>query len=394
MDKIKIPRCLVLASVASMIDLFNSENIRILQSLGCIVDVAANFQKGSITSQERVKQYRSELNSQNIEVIDIPIPRSIFRVSQIIKSYRIIRKLSQERHYNIVHCHSPIGGVVARFAFIKSRLHGTKVIYTGHGLHFFKGAPLKNWLLFYPIERLCAKLTDVLIAINQEDYQREKSWNCCNVEYVPGIGVDTKAFQENIDDKMELRRSLGFMDDDFVFMSTGQISVRKNHEVVIRALAKVTDKHVKYLIVGFGELEGKLHSLVDQLGLSDRVVFAGYRGDVKRLLQAVDGFAFPSLQEGLPVALMEAMAAGLPVVCSRIRGNVDLIEDGQGGFLCECHDVIGFAEGINKIATDKHNLKMGVINKETMRKFDKSIVNEHMISIYKSVLTGVDGFDS
>lgn len=386
MKKSDTPRVLMLASVASMIDLFNKNNIKILQNLNCAIDVAANFQHGSITSQERVDQYKGELEAQDIDVIDIPIPRSIFQVGKIIESYQMIKKLVGERHYRIVHCHSPIGGVIARLACKSVRRNGTRVVYTGHGLHFFKGAPLKNWIMFYPIERYCAKLTDVLIAINQEDLKREKKWNSCQVEYVPGIGVDTKAILQTVVDKEKMRSQFGFDKNDFVFMSTGQISVRKNHEVIIRALSKIHDKRIKYLIVGFGELEEKLKTLTRELGIDDRVVFAGYRGDVKQLLHAVDAFAFPSLQEGLPVALMEAMAAGLPIVCSRIRGNVDLITNGEGGFIYDCHDVDGFAEGMSQIVKKNVERRMREINIERIKAFDKEVVNSRMEHIYKSQL--------
>ena len=380
------PRALMLASVASMIDLFNTENITILKRLGCKVDVAANFREGSITNQQRVDEYKEELREQQVDVTEVPIPRSIFQVSNIIKSFKIVKRLAKTRHYRIVHCHSPIGGVIARMAFKTTRREGTKVIYTGHGLHFFKGAPLKNWIMFYPIERYCAKLTDVLIAINQEDLKREKKWNSCQVEYVPGIGVDTKAILQTVVDKEKMRSQFGFDKNDFVFMSTGQISVRKNHEVIIRALSKIHDKRIKYLIVGFGELEEKLKTLTRELGIDDRVVFAGYRGDVKQLLHAVDAFAFPSLQEGLPVALMEAMAAGLPIVCSRIRGNVDLITNGEGGFIYDCHDVDGFAEGMSQIVKKDVERRMREINIERIKAFDKEVVNSRMEHIYKSQL--------
>lgn len=380
------PKVLLLASVASMLDLFNSENIKILINLGCIVDVAANFQHGSITSQERVDEYERELRSQNIGVNNVPIPRSIFQVGDILRSYRMIKCLVNKENYNIVHCHSPIGGVIARLSCRHARKRGTKVIYTGHGLHFYKGAPLKNWLLFYPIERLCALYTDVIIAINQEDYLREKAWNCCNVVYVPGVGVNTAYLNFCNVNRPELRKQFGFTDDDFVFMSTGQISVRKNHAVIIRALKKIQDERVKYLIVGFGELEKQLKSLVIDLGLTKRVFFAGYRRDVRDILHAVDGFAFPSLQEGLPVALMEAMVVGLPVVCSRIRGNVDLIKNGMGGLVYDCHDVDGFAQGMLEIANGGCVKKMGLVNKETMKGFDISVVNSIMDNIYKGLL--------
>lgn len=378
-------RALVLASVASMIDLFNKDNLLVLEELGVKIDVCSNFQNGSITSQERVNEYRHELTERGIEVIDLPCPRSIGKIGDIVRSYKLVKKLTEERHYRIVHCHSPIGGVIARLACRKVRKEGTKVVYTAHGFHFFKGSSLASWLIFYPIERLCTWLTDVLIVINQEDYKRAKAWNTCRVELVNGIGVHTQEFLDEKVDRKAYRKELGFGDDDFVFMSTGQVSVRKNHEVIIRAMAEIKNPKVKYLLVGFGELEERHKALVNELGIEDRVVFAGYRGDVKRLLHAVDGFAFPSLQEGLPVALMEAMAVGLPIVCSRIRGNVDLIENGKGGYLYDCHDVKGFAEGMEKIVSGEGS-EMGKINIETMKNFDIEAVNNQMRELYVELL--------
>ena len=378
-------RVLQTASVASMIDLFNKDNLLVLEELGAKIDVCSNFQNGSITSQERVNEYRQELTDRGIEVIDLPCPRSIGKIGDIVRSYKLVKNLAEERHYRIVHCHSPIGGVIARLACRKARKEGTKVVYTAHGFHFFKGSSLASWLIFYPIERLCTWLTDVLIVINQEDYKRAKAWNTCRVELVNGIGVHTQEFLDEKVDRKAYRKELGFGDDDFVFMSTGQVSVRKNHEVIIRAMAEIKNPKVKYLLVGFGELEERHKALVKELGIEDRVVFAGYRGDVKRLLHAVDGYAFPSLQEGLPVALMEAMAVGLPIVCSKIRGNVDLIENGKGGYLYDCQDVKGFAEGMEKIVAGEGS-EMGKINIETMKNFDIEAVNNQMRELYGELL--------
>lgn len=377
-------RVLLLASVASMIDLFNKDNLLVLEELGVKIDVAANFQNGSITSQERVNTYKKELTKRGIKVFDLPCPRSIMCIGDIVRSYKMVKKLTEERHYRIVHCHSPIGGVIARLACRNARKQGTKVVYTAHGFHFFKGASLSNWLIFYPIERFCSHMTDLLITINKEDYKRAKGWNTCRVECVNGIGVHTEDFRNEMVDRKAYRNEFGIMDDDFVFMSTGQVSMRKNHEVIIRAIAEIKNPKIKYLIVGFGELEEKHKDLAKGLGVEDRVIFAGYRDDVKHILHAVDGYAFPSLQEGLPVALMEAMAVGLPIVCSKIRGNVDLIEDGRGGYLYDCHDVKGFAEGMEKIVAGK-GAKMGKINIETMKIFDFSTVNNCMRSIYEDL---------
>lgn len=378
-------KVLQMASVASMIDLFNRDNIIVLGELGADIDVATNFQNGSITSQERVDEFRQELENNSIETFDIPCPRSIAQIGDMVKTYKTLKKLVEERHYRIVHCHSPIGGVLTRLACRKARKEGTKVVYTAHGFHFFKGASLPHWAIFYPIEKMCSRITDVLITINLEDYQRANSWNTCRVELVGGIGVHTEEFKNEVVDREAYRKEFGFTDDDFVFMSTGQVSVRKNHEVVIRAIAEIKNPKVKYLIVGFGELEDKHKALVKELGIEDRVVFAGYRGDVKRILHAVDGYAFPSLQEGLPVALMEGMSVGLPVVCSKIRGNVDLVENGKGGYLYDCHDVKGFAEGMEKIVAGEGS-EMGRINIETMKRFDINAVNDSMRKLYGELL--------
>lgn len=168
-------------------------------------------------------------------------------------------------------------------------------------------------------------------------------------------------------------------------MSAGELSVRKNHEVAIRAFAEIEEPGARYLIVGLGELEEKLKKLVLKLGLQNRFFFLGYRSDVKEILQVADAFVFPSLQEGLPVALMEAMTVGLPVVCSRIRGNTDLIEDGRGGYLYDCHDVSGFANGMRRIM-NASDTGMGETNIETMKQFDIGIVHEYMKRIYGEVV--------
>ncbi len=372
----------MLASVASMIDLFNMDNIEILLGLGYEVDAAANFEFGSITSRERVDEFRRELECRGIGVYHVPIPRDLSHVRDMAVSYRMIKELADKKSYDIVHCHSPIGGVLCRLACRSARRHGTKVIYTAHGFHFFKGAGLRAWMLYYPAEMICSFFTDVLVTINREDYQAAKRFYAGRNVYVPGAGVRTDEIKNTVVDRKEKRTEFGFTDSDFVFMSTGQVSVRKNHETVIRALAQIQDKSIKYLIAGFGELEDMLRQLAAELGVSERVIFAGYRQDVKELLHAVDAFAFPSLQEGLPAALMEAMAAGLPVVASRIRGNIELIEDGKGGYLVDCHDSAAFAQAISKVLHSDMEA-MGVANRERIQMFDIRRVNTCMRKIYR-----------
>ena len=194
-------KALMLSSVASMIDQFNMENIKILKNLGYEVHVLANFSFGNTTSDERTKEFKEELENMGIKVYNVPIPRKITAIKEMISSYKKIKKVCSENNYDILHCHSPIGGVLARFAFKDFRKKGGKLIYTAHGFHFFKGAPIKNWIIFYPIEKFCSRYTDCLITINKEDYKRAKNFKAKEVKYVPGIGIDTKkikAIKKNV----------------------------------------------------------------------------------------------------------------------------------------------------------------------------------------------------
>ena len=374
------PKALMLASVASMIDLFNSDNIDILLSLNYEVHVATNFNEGSITSQERVNKYRNELLQRNIKPFNIPIPRSLFKIKGIVSAYKQIKKIVNDNEYRIVHCHSPIGGVICRLACRKARKHGTKVIYTAHGFHFHKGAPLKNWLRFYPAEKLCAHFTDTLITINQEDYNlARKKMKAKSVEYVPGVGVDTSKFANVEIDRDKKRHELDIPVDKKLLISIGELSIRKNHEIAIRALSNI--ENVCYVVVGKGNKREYLEKLTNDLNLSDRVRLVGSRQDIGELLKASDLFVFPSFQEGLPVSLMEAMAVGLPVVCSNIRGNCDLIDE-NGGVLFDPHSVDDCKNAITK-ALNSNMADMGKYNQVKVSNFSYEKVHNQMLEIYK-----------
>lgn len=376
-------KALMTASVASMIDLFNRNNIQILQEMGYEVHVAANFKEGNITSDERVREFRKELKQNGVKVIHVPIPRSIFRIKDILISYFQLKKLCGKENYALVHTQSPIGGVVARMAAASSRETGTRIIYTAHGFHFFQGAPLQNWLLFYPIEKLLSLCTDALITINREDYRRAKTFSAKEVRYVPGIGIDTKKISASRKDCLFIRKEFGFSEKDFIVISVGQLSKRKNQEVIIRAMAQIKDASIKYLLVGLGEKEAEYRELIKTLSLQDRVILAGYREDVPELLHMADVFVFPSLQEGLPVALMEAMAAGIPAVCGKIRGNVDLITDGIEGVLAEPEDSKAFAEAIVELKKNPDKAMFYRKNaKKKIRGFSVEVVDGEMREIY------------
>lgn len=376
-------KALMLSSVASMIDQFNMENIKILKNLGYEVHVLANFSFGNTTSDERTKEFKEELENMGIKVYNVPIPRKITAIKEMIFSYKKIKEICSENNYNILHCHSPIGGVLARLAFKDFRKKGGKLIYTAHGFHFFKGAPIKNWIIFYPIEKFCSKYTDCLITINKEDYKRAKGFKAKEVKYVPGIGIDTEKIKDIKRDRKILKEFN--IKNEVVLVSVGELSSRKNHKVILKALEKVKGDF-KYIICGQGAKKEELIKLSKELNLQEKVEFLGYRQDVKEILKASDIFCFPSKQEGLPVALMEAMASGLPIICSDIRGNKDLIENTKGGYLLKSDDLDEYSIKIEKLIENKFlREEMGNFNLEKIKGFDIKKVNKFMEEIYNEL---------
>lgn len=379
-------KALMVASVASMIDQFNRENISLLQTMGYEVDVACNFEVGNTSSEERVKRFRQELQKQEVGTFQLPIPRKILAFSDMIQAYKQLKKMVEEKQYTLVHCHSPIGSVIARLACRKQRKKGLKLIYTAHGFHFFTGAPKKNWLIFYPIEKIFARYTDILITICSEDYQRARKKKLGkNIVYSPGVGIDVDKVKK-IDKKADKRQMLGIREEDILVLSVGELNQNKNHETIVRALKQLNRTDVHYVICGQGDKKEELERMAKQFGMEERLHLLGFRTDALEWMKVADLFAFPSYREGLPVSLMEAMAAGLPVVCSKIRGNVDLIKDGEGGYMCEPMDVASFAENLSRLIKDAEQRKcMGEKNQITVQQFDKSKVSEVMKKVYGAV---------
>ena len=378
----KKPKALIVASVASMIDQFNMQNIELLLENGYDVDVACNCKEGNTISDERISELIDKLKKNNVTTYHVPIPRKVTDIKDIIYSIKFIKKLYTENGYTLMHCHSPIGSVVARVAAISERKKGMKVIYTAHGFHFYKGAPKKNWLIFYPIERICSSFTDVLITINKEDYAFAKKHMKANqVEYVPGVGIDTKKFIIPNFNVAEKKAELGLKDTDIMILSVGELNQNKNHEVVVRAISKLKNPNVYYFIAGKGDKEQYLDELAKELDVNLRLL--GYRTDIIELLNTADIFAFPSFREGLSVALMEAMAAGLPCVVSRIRGNVDLIEDGINGYLCDPNDEVSFCESLKALVEGEKYKNFDKYNCQTIMNFDVHKIMKMMMKIYE-----------
>ena len=343
-------KVLIASTVISFIEWFEQENIRLLQNkLGCEVHVACNCDYVADTSVERTQEFIANARKSGVVFHNIPFARSPFNRSNI-KAYKEIKSLIQAEKFNLIHCHTPLASILVRIAARNARKHGVKLICTSHGFHFFKGASWKNWVLYYPIEKICSAYTDVLVTINKEDYAfAQKHLNAVCTEYIPGVGVDVDHFKTLPDCRQEKRAELGIPQDAFVILGVGELNVNKNHRVVLEAMAELKNPNIHFVLAGKGELQDDLPALAEKMGLDKEFHLLGFRRDVPMLYKAADMMVFPSFREGLPLSVMEGMAAGLPFVASAIRGNRDLIQDNQGGFLCSPDDAHSFAKGIQQL---------------------------------------------
>lgn len=375
-------KAMMLASVASMIDQFNMPNIELLQSIGYSVDVAADFTNPGNISKERAAELMKRLEAMGVRVIDIAIPRSL-NPKAVISAYKKVKELILIEHYDLIHCHSPIGGAITRLAAKNERKNGTRVIYTAHGFHFYDGAPLKNWIVFYPVEKWLSKYTDVLITINKEDYKRAtEKFKAKKTVYVPGIGVDTEKFEKN-NCGNKVRTELGIKDTDIMLLSVGELNDNKNHEIVIRALAELNRENIYYLICGKGDMQTYLSDLAKKYKLEDQVKLLGYIKDVNRFYGCADIFCFMSKREGLGLAALEAMSSGLPLITSNIRGINDYSIPNVTGFSCSPNDFKALAGHIKHLIDDPDlRYRMGRGNQKLVKRFDISVVTEKMKSIY------------
>ena len=298
-----------------------------------------------------------------------------------LKAIKQLKRLVKKEKYDIVHCHTPVAAMCTRLACRKARKKGTKVFYTAHGFHFYKGAPLKNWLLYYPVEKICAKFTDVLITINQEDYTlAQKKLKAKQVEYVPGVGVDVIKFGQTSVNKVAKRKELNIPESALLLLSVGELNKNKNHETVIRA---IKDLDVYYIIAGKGNLQEHLENIIYECNMTERVKLLGYRSDVAELYQTADIFILPSIREGLNVSIIEAMASGLPVICGRIRGNIDLIDE-FGGDLFSPNDVAECRRTIKKMMSRDAN-RMGKYNIEKSKGYTNEVINSQISKLYRYI---------
>lgn len=303
-----------------------------------------------------------------------------------LKGYKDLKKIIGEEHYDLIWTNEPVMGVMTRLAARKARKAGTKVLYIAHGFHFYKGAPKINWLAC-PIEVFMSRFNDALVTINWEDFHwAKKHLHTKTIEHIDGIGVDFSK-RVSLTPREEKRNELGVSEDDVLVLSVGELQKRKNHEPMIKAVAALNDPHVKYYICGRGELNEYLHELVEKLGAEDRIRFLGYRKDIPDVMNAADIYAHPSRREGLGLASLEAMAAGLPLVTSNVQGIPDYVENGVTGFMCDPMDVEAYKENLRRLIFDPSLCeRIGKVNLDRVKKYDVAVIEKTLYEIFRRLM--------
>lgn len=370
-------KILMVCTTDSMIWNFLVPHIKSLQKSGNIVECAC----------AKTGEYLNELrNVYGLTVHEFDFSREPFN-SRNIKCLFQLKQLIKKNNYEIIHSHEPVGGVLGRLA---GKMCGKKTIYTAHGFHFFKEAPLKHWILYYTIEKIMAYLTDVIITINNEDYENAKKFKAKKVYYIPGIGVDLEKFSNDKSCRAQIREEFNIKDDEILLISVGELIRRKNHEIVIKAIAKMNNAKLRYIICGEGQLEDYLKTLCKKLALDDeKVIFAGFRRDVSNILKASDIFIFPSMWEGLGLAGIEAMASGIPIIGSARQGIKDYIIDGKTGFLLDPQNEDTVIRAINKLINNPEMIPSLIDQgKDIIKKYDIIYSINEMENIYNQECGG------
>lgn len=307
---------------------------------------------------------------------------------ETLVSYKQISDLLKKYYFDVIHSHTPIAGAVTRLACRRQRKQGSIIIYTTHGFYFHKYSSKKTWLIFYSIEDLMSRYSDAIITINYEDYYNAKLMHCKKVYHIPGVGVDTKRFSDTLIDRDMYRRKIGIKKEDLLILAIGELSHRKNHQIIIKALSRAKLPNVVFMICGNAMTEDNTKSELEEMAkrLNVDLRLMGLRDDIPQICKSADIGVMPSSREGLGLAGIEMLAAGLPVVASNVHGIVDYINDGENGYLCPYNDSLAFAKAISKLQTKDVRESMRKKCMKSAQSFDREYSYRKMKKIYEELL--------
>lgn len=367
---------LLITSTDLMMIQFLVPHVLYLREQGYDVEVACSNVGG------RLDEVKEKLGTDSVH--QVRLARSPANLNNL-QGLSELKKLIKTNHYNLIWTNEPVMSIMTRLAAKKARRKGTKVLYMTHGYHFFKGCPAKL-KVFYPIEKYASRLCDCIVTVSWEDYYTTKEkFKVSKVFHINGIGLDTEKFVKPIR-RNEKRSELGIPENVFLLLSVGELKPHKNHKVIIEALSQINADNVFYAICGKGELLYYLKKLANDVGLQEKVKFLGYRQDINEIMGCADAFAFPSVREGLGLASLEAMSAGLPVIGTDTRGIRDYVIDGETGYLIQPNDVKSTVEAINKVLTTNFLDEISRKCVAKSREYDIRIIRKDIMRIIRETI--------
>ena len=380
---------LIITTVSGFLEKFEKNNVKILQEMGYTVHYAANM------NEQHYLFDVDKLKAEGIVLHHIDIEKSPYMLLNNSKAYRQLREIIKDNDISVLHCHTPVGGFLGRL--VGKRVgKKLKVIYTAHGFHFYERAPLINQTLYKGAERMMARNTDVLVVINEEDYEYSKTLKLRKsgkVYRIPGVGLDLEKFQPlSKEDIKKKREELGLAPDEHMIVSVGELNENKNQRVILEAMTKLVgdgkqDLKVKYFICGDGFYRNKIDEWISQMGLEDHVVKCGYQRDVRGVLGCADALVFPSKREGLGMVGLEALAMSVPAIVSDNRGTREYIKDEYNGLVCKSNTAEEYVDCIKRVLamTPKQKAKIRAAGQDTVKEFG----NGKTIGIMKEVYSQV-----
>lgn len=261
--------------------------------------------------------------------VEVPFRKKMFSPSNVLAILQF-RRLLAEEHFTCISTHTTLASAVVRAAvLLLPKSKRPRVYCICHGYLFGENDGLKKWLYLLP-EKLSSPVTDVLMVMNREDEAIAKRHRLAGgrLAFIHGMGLDLEKLPAITQEEREKgRQELGFSQGDFLFVYAAEFSKRKNQEELLRAFSRAAKKQprIRLLLAGNGSCLEECKALAEELRLGDRVRFPGYVEEMGRLYRLCDAAVSSSRMEGLPFNIMEAMACGLPVIASRIKGHTDLL---------------------------------------------------------------------
>ena len=368
-------KALIVTAFARFVKSFLTNDIKILQDMGYEVHCAANIHHAGA---ECMSDYFADMGV-IFHQIDFSSNKPISK--ETIVSYLEVKKIIKENYFDVIHVHTPIAGAITRYACKNQRKRGTTVIYTTHGFYFHKYSSKKTWLIFHTIEDFMSRYTDAMITINHEDYNNAKIMHCSKVYYIPGVGVDTKRYTDIVINRNDYRKKLG--------IAVGELSNRKNHQIIIKALSELKIQNAVFMICGNAMTSANTKDKLEEMAKESKVDLRlmGLRDDIPQICKCADIGVMPSTREGLGLSGIEMLAAGIPVVASNVHGIVDYIIDGEDGYLCTPDDAHAFAQAILKLRNEEKRKSMVDKCINIAKKFDKKYSYKKMRDIYEELLS-------